>query len=147
MGTELIWTRSCWGGSSLKQQKPCWGFTEILLRFQCSLNLGKVLGKIWAGVMALTARNHTRIDIGSKSSKIWDVELIKSILTVVKEMKGFSDREITFLINVILEKQRTVSSIIYWVWNLEYGWHIKSNCHSQQPQALKVFAVGQARDQ
>ena len=39
------------------------------------------------------------------------MKLIKSILTVVEEMKGFSDREITFSINVVLEKQRTVSSI------------------------------------
>ena len=36
------------------------------------------------------------------------MKLIKSILAVVKEMKGFSDREITFSINVVFEKQRIV---------------------------------------
>ena len=39
------------------------------------------------------------------------MKLIKSILTVVKKMKGFSDKEIIFLINVVFEKQRTVSFI------------------------------------
>ena len=39
------------------------------------------------------------------------MKLIKSILTVVEEMKGFSGREITFPINIVLEKQRTVSFI------------------------------------
>ena len=36
------------------------------------------------------------------------MKLIKSILAVMKKMKGFSDREITFSIDVILEKWRTV---------------------------------------
>ena len=39
------------------------------------------------------------------------MKLIKSILAVVKEMEGFSGREITFPINIVLKKQRTVSSI------------------------------------
>ena len=39
------------------------------------------------------------------------MKFIKSILTVVKEMKGFSDREIIFSINVIFEKQKTISFI------------------------------------
>ena len=39
------------------------------------------------------------------------MKFIKSILAVVEEMKGFLNREITFSINVIFEKQRTVSSI------------------------------------
>ena len=39
------------------------------------------------------------------------MKLIKSILAVVKEIKGFSDKEIIFSINVILKKQRTVSFI------------------------------------
>ena len=39
------------------------------------------------------------------------MKFIKSILTVVKEMKGFSDKEITFSIDVIFEKQRAVLSI------------------------------------
>ena len=39
------------------------------------------------------------------------MKFIKSILAVVKEMKGFPDKEITFPINIIFEKQRTVSSI------------------------------------
>ena len=34
------------------------------------LNLGEVLGKIWAGVVALTVRNCTRIDMGFRSGKI-----------------------------------------------------------------------------
>ena len=61
--------------------------------------------------MALTARNCTRIDMRFKSSEIWDVKFIKSILTVVKKMEEFSGKEITFSINVIFEKQKTVSSI------------------------------------
>ena len=61
--------------------------------------------------MILTARNCTRIDIESKSDKIWDVKLIKSILAVVEEMEGFSDREIIFPINVVFEKWRTILSI------------------------------------
>ena len=36
------------------------------------------------------------------------MKLIKSILAVVEEMKEFPDREITFSINVVFEKQRTV---------------------------------------
>ena len=36
------------------------------------------------------------------------MKLIKSILAVVKEMKEFPNREITFLINVVLKKQRIV---------------------------------------
>ena len=39
------------------------------------------------------------------------MKFIKSILAVVEKMEGFSDREITFPINVVLEKQRTVSFI------------------------------------
>ena len=39
------------------------------------------------------------------------MKLIKSILAVVKEMKGFSDKEITFLIDVVFKKWRIVSSI------------------------------------
>ena len=39
------------------------------------------------------------------------MELIKSILAVVEEMKEFPDREITFSIDVVLEKWRTVLSI------------------------------------
>ena len=39
------------------------------------------------------------------------MKFIKSILAVVEEMKGFSDREITFPINVVFEKWKTVSSI------------------------------------
>ena len=39
------------------------------------------------------------------------MKLIKSILAVVKEMKRFSDRKITFPIDVVFKKQRTVSSI------------------------------------
>ena len=95
----------------LKQQKPCQSFTEILLRFQCSLNLNEVLDKIWAEVMALTVRNCIRIDIGFRSSRVWDIELIKNILTVMKEMKRFLDREITFPINVIFKKWKTILSI------------------------------------
>ena len=36
------------------------------------------------------------------------MKLIKSILAVVEEMEGFSNREITFSVDVVLEKQRTV---------------------------------------
>ena len=97
----MIWARSCWGQFLVET-------TETLLRFQCLLNLSKVLGKIWAGVMALTTRDYTRIDIGFRSDKVWNVKLIKSILTVVKKMKEFPNREIIFLINVIFKKQRTV---------------------------------------
>ena len=43
---------------------------EILLRFQCLLNLGKILDKIWAEVMALTVRNCTRIDIRFRSNEV-----------------------------------------------------------------------------
>ena len=102
----MIWARSCWGRFLVKA-------TETLSRFhiQCLLNLGKVLGKIWAGVVALTARNCTRIDMGSRSSEVWGVKLIKSILTVVKKMEEFLDKEITFPINVVFEKWRTVLSI------------------------------------
>ena len=39
------------------------------------------------------------------------MKLIKNILAVVEKMKGFSGREITFPINVVLEKQRAVSFI------------------------------------
>ena len=45
------------------------------------------------------------------------MKLIKSILTVVKKMKRFSDREITFPINVVLEKQRTVLFIKFEIQN------------------------------
>ena len=140
MRTELIWAKSCWDDFLLKQQKPCWGFTETLLKFHGNLvevsqkpcwsfmetllrfhrnpvevlmltESGWDLGKIWAGVIALTARNHTRIDMEFRSDEVWDVKLIKSILAVVKEMKGFSDREIIFPINIVFEKWRTVSFI------------------------------------
>ena len=69
-------------------------------------------------IITLTARNHTKINIRFKSSKIWDVKLIKSILTIIKKMKRFSDREITFPINVIFKKQRTVSSIKFEIQNV-----------------------------
>ena len=39
------------------------------------------------------------------------MKFIKSILTVVKEMKEFLDKEIIFSINVVLEKWRIISSI------------------------------------
>ena len=89
--------------------------TETLLRFH--RNSVKVLmfaefewglSKIWAEVMALTVRNYTRIDMGFRSSRIWGIKLIKNILVVVEKMEGFLNREITFSINIVLEKQRTV---------------------------------------
>ena len=46
------------------------------------------------------------------------MKLIKSILAVVEEMKGFPNREITFLINVVLEKQRTVLFIKFEIQNV-----------------------------
>ena len=104
MRTGLIWARLYWGWFLVET-------TETLSRFQCLLNLSEILGKIWAGVMALTARNHTRIDMGSRSGRVWGMKLIKSILTVVEKMKGFPDKEITFPIDVILKKQRIISSI------------------------------------
>ena len=39
------------------------------------------------------------------------MKLIKSILTVVKKIKEFPDRKTIILINIIFEKQRTVSFI------------------------------------
>ena len=110
MRTELIWARSCWRWFLVKA-------TEILLKFWCSLNLNKVLDKIWTEIMALTVRNCTRIDMRFRSSGIWNVKFIKSILAVVKKMKRFSDKEITFLINVVFKKQRTVSSIKFKIQN------------------------------
>ena len=106
----LLKTVSCWNNRNFVKilQKPYWGFTEILLKFWCLLNLSRILSKIWAGVMALTARNYTKIDMGFRSSRIWSMKFIKNILAVVKEMKGFPDREIIFLIDVILKKQRIV---------------------------------------
>ena len=86
-------------------------FHENLVKILVLTESGQGLGKIWAGVVTLTARNHTRIDIGSRSSRVWGVKLIKSILAVVEKMKGFPDKEITFPINVVLEKQKTVLSI------------------------------------
>ena len=88
-----------------------------MLRFQCSLNLNKILNKIWTKIITLTARNCTKIDIKFKSSRVWDMKFIKSILTVVKKMKRFSNKEIIFLINVIFEKQRTVSFIKFEIQN------------------------------
>ena len=61
--------------------------------------------------MTLKVKNCTRIDMKFRSGKVWDMKLIKSILTVVKKMKEFSDREITFSINVVFEKWKIVSFI------------------------------------
>ena len=97
----MIRARFCWEQFLIEA-------TETLLRFQCLLNLGKILNKIWAEVVALTVRNCIRIDMRFRSSRVWGMKLIKSILTVVKKMKGFSDKEIIFLINVVLKKWRTV---------------------------------------
>ena len=76
------------------------------------------LSKIWTEVVTLTVRNCTRIDMGSRSDEIWSIKLIKSILTVVKEMKRFSNREIIFLINVIFKKWRTVLFIKFEIQNV-----------------------------
>ena len=46
------------------------------------------------------------------------MKLIKSILTVVKKMKGFLNRKITFSINVVFKKQRTVSFIKFKIQNV-----------------------------
>ena len=119
---KIRWSKARWeqdwseqdfvgGGFLLKQQKPCWGFTEILLRFQCLLNLSRVLGKIWAGVIILTARNHIKINMRFRSSRVWGIKLIKSIITVVKKMKEFLNKEIIFSINVVFKKWKTVLSI------------------------------------
>ena len=89
MRTELIWVRFL-----LNLTESGWG-----------------LSKIWTEIMTLTVRNCTRIDMGSESSRVWGMKLLKSILAVVEKMKGFSDREIIFLINVVFKKQRTVLSI------------------------------------
>ena len=45
------------------------------------------------------------------------MKFIKSILAVVKEIEEFSDKKITFLIDVIFEKQRTVSFIKFEIQN------------------------------
>ena len=111
MRTGLIWARFCWGWFLVKA-------TETLLRFQCLLNLNEILGKIWAGVVTLTVRNCTRIDMGFRNGRVWDMKLIKSILTVVKKMKRFSGKEITFSINIVLEKQKTVSFIKFEIQNV-----------------------------
>ena len=34
------------------------------------INLSEILGKIWAGVIALTARNYTRIDMKFRSDRV-----------------------------------------------------------------------------
>ena len=89
--------------------------TETLLRFHRNFvkilmltESGQDLSKIWTEVVALTARNCTKIDMRFKSSRVWDINLIKSILAVVKKMEEFSGRKITFPINVVLKKQRIV---------------------------------------
>ena len=45
------------------------------------------------------------------------MKFIKSILTVVKEMKEFSNKKIIFLINVIFEKWKTVLFIKFEIQN------------------------------
>ena len=45
------------------------------------------------------------------------MKFIKSILTVVKEIKRFSDKKIIFLINVVFKKQRTVLFIKFEIQN------------------------------
>ena len=45
------------------------------------------------------------------------MKFIKSILAVMKEMEEFSNKKITFSINVIFEKQRTVSFIKFEIQN------------------------------
>ena len=67
--------------------------------------------------MALTVRNCIKIDMGFRSGRVWNVKLIKNILAVIKKMKGFSDKEITFSINVIFKKWRTVSFIKFGIQN------------------------------
>ena len=54
--------------------------------------------------MTITVRNCTRIDMRFKSDRVEDMKLIKSILTVMKKIKEFSNRKIIFSINVILKK-------------------------------------------
>ena len=39
------------------------------------------------------------------------MKLIKSILTVIKKIEEFLNREIIFLINIVFEKQRIISFI------------------------------------
>ena len=96
MRTEIIWAKSFWN------------LTEF----------GQGLGKVWAGVVVLIVRNYTRIDIRFRSSEVWSVKFIKSILTVVKEMKRFLDKEIIFSINVVLKKWRTVLFIKLGIQNM-----------------------------
>ena len=88
-------------------------FVKVLMLAESEWNLGK----IWAEVIALTVRNCIKIDIEFRSSRIWDMKLIKSILTVVEKMKRFSDKEIIFSINVVFKKQRTVLFIKFEIQN------------------------------
>ena len=95
----------------VKVTKTLSKFYENLIKILMLTESEQDLSKIWAGVMTLTARNCTRIDMRFRSSRVWDIKFIKSILAVIKKMKEFSDREITFLINVVFKKQRIILSI------------------------------------
>ena len=89
-------------------------FVKILILTEFEQNLSK----IWTEVVTLTVRNCTKIDIRFRSDEIWDMKLIKSILTVMKKMKRFSDKKIIFSINVILEKWKTVLFIKFEIQNV-----------------------------
>ena len=98
--------------------------TETLLRFYENFikilmltESGWGLSKIWAEIVTLTARNCIKIDMRFRNSRVWDVKLIKSILTVMKEMKGFSDKEIIFSINIVFKKWRIVLFIKFGIQN------------------------------
>ena len=54
----------------------------------------------------------------SDSSRVQSVELIKSFLTIVNEVERFSSRKISFPIDIIFEKRRTISPIEFRVQNM-----------------------------
>ena len=62
-------------------------------------------------IIALTTRYNAKSNVRFKTSEINDMKIIYNFLTIVDKIKGFPNWIVLFLIDIILEKNRSIASI------------------------------------
>ena len=68
-------------------------------------------------IIVLTTRYNTKNNVKFKTNKIDNIKIIYNFLTIVDEIKKFSNWIVFFLIDIIFEKNRNITSIEFEIQN------------------------------